>query len=206
MRLVRGRNCIENGHIASQLFTRRGMAFVGTLTVCILYTAALDRMALGMHLAKLADKSQSVATRVLAVDSLTGTFFFRTTAWKAADGAARDAGEPEVARKAAKQVVKGLMTEYGHVKVEDVSKPETIMVMKRRSQGFISGMTIRGSGRLDGNAEIVLLLNDKPYKTERLCGKISFQWGGDWFEDSATIEYRPSSAKTGELSLNYEFF
>ncbi len=89
--------------------------------------------------------------------------------------------------------------------VADVTKPETITLKKQSSQGSIHSMSVVGKGHLDGTAEIVLILNGKPYKTEHLSGDVDFQWGGDWYSDSAKIEYKPSSVKNGHLSLQYKF-
>jgi len=66
-------------------------------------------------------------------------------------------------------------------------------------------MRIRGSGRLDGEAEIVLMLNGKPYKTEKMKGNIKFTWGGDWYADSITLIYRPLNVESGILILEYWF-
>jgi hypothetical protein len=89
--------------------------------------------------------------------------------------------------------------------IADVTKPETIMLKKVSSQGNIYSMTVVGRGYLDGTAEIVLILNGKPYKTESLSGDVDFSWGGDWYSDSAKVEYKPSSVKSGNLSLKYKF-
>ncbi len=67
-------------------------------------------------------------------------------------------------------------------------------------------MGVRGSGNLTGNAELVLMLNNKPYKTEHLNGKIDFSWGGDWYSDSMEIRYQPGKVETGNLKLEYSFY
>jgi len=89
--------------------------------------------------------------------------------------------------------------------VVDVAKPETITLAKLSSQGNIHSITIVGKGRLDGTAEIVLILNGKPYKTEKLSGDVDFKWRADWYSDSASIVYTPSSAKAGNVNLHYRF-
>ncbi|MFH1023728.1 MAG: hypothetical protein V1809_10130 [Planctomycetota bacterium] len=94
--------------LLAQCFARRGLAFAGTLAVCILYTVALDRMALGMHIAKLTDKTQPVATRSLAAESLAGTFFYRGTAWDAAKATANESSASEPLRKIALEVAEAL--------------------------------------------------------------------------------------------------
>ena len=89
--------------------------------------------------------------------------------------------------------------------IADVTKPETIKLKKASSQGNIYSLTVVGKGHLDGTAEIALILNGKPYKTESLSRDIDFKWSGDWYSDSAKIEYNPSSVKRGNLSLQYKF-
>jgi hypothetical protein len=83
----------------SQCFARRGMALAGILALCILYVAALDRAALAAHVSKLENKDLTVETRALAAESLFDTFFYRNSAMKAADRAAKDATNPESLRK-----------------------------------------------------------------------------------------------------------
>jgi len=89
--------------------------------------------------------------------------------------------------------------------IADVTKSEIVVLNKLSSQGNIIGISIVGNGHLDGSAEILLILNGKPYKTEIISGNVKFQWGGDWYSDSATIEYKPSSVAGGHLSLQYKF-
>jgi hypothetical protein len=87
----------------------------------------------------------------------------------------------------------------------DVTKPETIVLKKSTGQGAIHSFTVIGSGQIHGDAEITLILNGGPYKTEKLSGKIDFRWGGDWYSDEAEIRYTPTSVTGGGLKLNYEF-
>lgn len=89
--------------------------------------------------------------------------------------------------------------------VDDVTKPRAIAINKDPSQGNIHSISVIAKGHLDGSAEIILILNGKPYKTEHLSGDVDFQWGGDWYSDAAQIEYKPLSVKNGYLSLHYRF-
>ena len=66
-------------------------------------------------------------------------------------------------------------------------------------------MEIRGSGRIDGKARIVLMLNGAPYKTADIDGKINFAWGGDWYADSMELRYQPLEVRSGELAMDYYF-
>ena len=89
--------------------------------------------------------------------------------------------------------------------VADVTKPETISLAKQSGQGNIHSFSITGSGQIEGNAIIKVLLDGKPYKDEQLSGVVDFHWSGDWYSDSAEIKYEPLSVKTGSLALTYRF-
>ncbi|MEM7553426.1 MAG: hypothetical protein AAF378_04885 [Cyanobacteria bacterium P01_A01_bin.84] len=90
--------------------------------------------------------------------------------------------------------------------ISDVTKESTITLRKNANQKNIHSITIMGKGYLDGDAEIVLILDNKPYKTERISGNVNFERGGDWYSDGAEIRYKPSSVKGGKLTLYYEFY
>lgn len=89
--------------------------------------------------------------------------------------------------------------------IADVNNSETIILDKQAGQGPIHSITISGSGRLKGEAEISLILNGGPYKKEHLSGAVDFRWGGDWYSDQAEIRYTPISATGGKLKLKYKF-
>ena len=89
--------------------------------------------------------------------------------------------------------------------VADVTKPETIVLKKNAGQGAIYSFSVIGSGEIHGSAEISLILNGGPYKTEKLSGKVDFHWGGDWYTDQAEVRYTPTSVTSGSLKLKYEF-
>lgn len=91
------------------------------------------------------------------------------------------------------------------IDIADVTKGETIILKKKSGQGLIHSLTVTGAGRVDGDAEIVLILNGEPYKTEVLSGSVSFRWGGDWYSDQAEIRYKPISVTGGNLKLKYKF-
>jgi hypothetical protein len=89
--------------------------------------------------------------------------------------------------------------------VADVTKAEVIVLKKAPQQGAVYSLTVVGHGKIDGNAEISLILNGGPYKTEKLSGKVDFRWGGDWYSDQAEIRYTPGTVGGGSLSLKYKF-
>lgn len=89
--------------------------------------------------------------------------------------------------------------------IPDVTKAETITLSKNNGQRNIHGITIIAKGNIDGKATISLILNDGPYKTEKLSGNIDFKWGGDWYSDSIEIRYEPIFLISGSLKLKYRF-
>jgi hypothetical protein len=89
--------------------------------------------------------------------------------------------------------------------VTDVTKAEVITMKKKPEQDPVYSLSVVGYGRIDGNAEISLILNGSPYKTEKLSGRIYFRWGGDWYADQAEIRYTPGTVAGGSLNLKYKF-
>jgi hypothetical protein len=89
--------------------------------------------------------------------------------------------------------------------LDDVTKTEVIVLKKKPGQGPVYSLSVVGHGNINGNAEISLVLNGGPYKTEKLSGKVDFRWGGDWYSDQAEIRYIPGTVAGGSLSLKYKF-
>ncbi|MEY5012307.1 MAG: hypothetical protein RLY69_22 [Verrucomicrobiota bacterium] len=91
------------------------------------------------------------------------------------------------------------------VSVKDVTKNETIILKKQPGQGAIVDISIAVSGSIAGKGELQLILNGAVYKKEALSGAVSFDWGGDWYEDQAEVRYLAGTASGGSLTLKYEF-
>ena len=64
---------------------------------------------------------------------------------------------------------------------------------------------INVTGNIDGSAEIYLMLNGKPYKTEKISGNVNFKWDGDWYSNNALIIYKATDVNKGKLSIGYAF-
>lgn len=94
----------------------------------------------------------------------------------------------------------------GSVKIADVRKEETIVLKNTHKPGYVYSINILGSGNLDGEATVSLILNGEAYKTEKLKGAVNFEWGGDWYSDTAEIRYQPGNVNSGELVIEYRFF
>jgi hypothetical protein len=90
--------------LLTQLFARRSLAFAGVLAGVVLYVAALDRMALGVHLSRLADPAASLPSRLVACRLAPGTFFHRETALRELLTVSRNASAPEALRTTASSI------------------------------------------------------------------------------------------------------
>jgi len=91
------------------------------------------------------------------------------------------------------------------VRVTDVRKDEVITLKNTHNQQHVYGIEIRGTGKVDGDATITLMLKGKPYKVEKLKGPVGFKWGGDWYSDTAEIRYAPNNVNSGEIVVEYKF-
>lgn len=91
------------------------------------------------------------------------------------------------------------------VTVNDVRKPENLVLRTSGDGTNVFALTVRGSGEITGKATVSLLLNGAPYKTEQLSGKVDFEWDGDWYANTAEIRYEPADVRSGNVVLKYEF-
>lgn len=92
------------------------------------------------------------------------------------------------------------------VQIKDVSKPEQITISKAPLQGNVYLISIQVTGKLDGTASIALMMNGKPYLSEKMHNSVNFQWEYDWYSDVAVIQYKPIDVKSGKLTIYYRFF
>jgi len=88
--------------------------------------------------------------------------------------------------------------------VVDVTKSERI-ILKSKNKKYPYAISIRGSGHVNGNAEVLLMVNNKPYKTVSIAGKVDFYWRGDWYENEAIVQYNASDVTEGRLIIEYSF-
>ncbi len=91
------------------------------------------------------------------------------------------------------------------VQVADVHKEQTIILKNTHKPGYVYSIHISGSGNLDGEASISLILNGEPYKTQALKDVVDFEWSGDWYADQAEIRYKPVNINSGTLVIRYRF-
>ena len=91
------------------------------------------------------------------------------------------------------------------LEITDLKKSHVLLLHKIPSQKNVYSMGIHCYGKLDGEAELVLMLNGAQYKIERLKGKVNFTWSGDWYSDSMELRYQPGIVSAGQLFIEYTF-
>jgi hypothetical protein len=89
--------------------------------------------------------------------------------------------------------------------IADVARPTELTLRAKDHPDRVYALDVRGSGSINGEAEIALILNGQPYKTVRLNGPVHFAWGGDWYAPEAVVRYTPLSATSGSIKLRYRF-
>lgn len=91
-------------------------------------------------------------------------------------------------------------------RIADPTRSIELKLRASESADAIYSIRIVGTGQIDGDAEVSLMLNGQPHMTERMRGPIAFTWSGDWYASEATVRYTPTSAKSGTVKLHYRFF
>jgi hypothetical protein len=98
-------------------------------------------------------------------------------------------------------------TNYDHkILFSNVPIKQTIVLSNNSGKGNVYSIAIRTHGYINGRAQISLILNTSKYKTEQIGGNVNFNWGGDWYSDTAEILYEPHNVKSGELIIEYKFY
>ncbi len=91
--------------------------------------------------------------------------------------------------------------------IKNIDHPETIELSKNKNQGYIHGLRLLITGKLDGKAIIKQGFSDSSfYRIDTIDNAVNLNYGGDWYQDNCLIIYKPLSVKTGELKLTYKFF
>jgi len=101
--------------LLGQLFMRRGLATVAMLATVVLYAAAIDRVALGMHLSHARNTETPLSKRLIACQGAANTFFFAKTASRQLRAIADDKLSPESLKHRAgrNSILLGAMADTG---------------------------------------------------------------------------------------------
>jgi hypothetical protein len=89
--------------------------------------------------------------------------------------------------------------------IEDASRPIDVTLRAPPELDAVYALDVVAVGRIEGDAEISLVLNGAPYKTRHISGPVLFTWGGDWYGPEAIVRYTPSADTSGSMTLNYRF-
>jgi hypothetical protein len=90
--------------------------------------------------------------------------------------------------------------------VSDVRSAEILVLGQKAGSHTTHAIKVCGSGEIDGEATISLLLNGEPYKVAKLRGPVNFEWGGDWYCETAEVRYEPANVRSGKVVLRYKFY
>jgi len=95
---------------------------------------------------------------------------------------------------------------WASISVRDVREAETLILGQGTGNPGTWALSIRGSGQVDGEATVSLLLGEgRPYHVQRLSGKVDFEWSGDWYSETAKVRYEPVSVRSGKVVLHHRF-
>jgi hypothetical protein len=91
------------------------------------------------------------------------------------------------------------------VSIDDASRSIDVSLRAPPDLKAIYALDVVGVGRVEGEAEIALVLNGARYKPRHLGGAVLFTWGGDWYGPEAVVRYTPTSGASGSIVLSYRF-
>ena len=91
------------------------------------------------------------------------------------------------------------------ISISDVGNAQVIVLRAAPGASAVHSLSVRCHGKLDGAASFTLMLDGKPYKSEKVRGPFSFTWGGDWYAPEARLEYRPDQVRSGDITIEYHF-
>ena len=91
--------------------------------------------------------------------------------------------------------------------VPDVTRQSELVLHPRAHQNSIYGISIRVSGQIEGNAQLVILDGGgKQYRVFELSGDVDVDFTGDWYSDEVALAYKPIQVRGGILKLRYSFY
>ncbi len=67
------------------------------------------------------------------------------------------------------------------------NSPQVLLLHKKTNQINVHSMGIHCYEKLDGEAQIILMLNGSPYKATGVKNKVDFKWDEDWERTSQSF-------------------
>lgn len=92
-------------------------------------------------------------------------------------------------------------TNYKVLREAVIDVPKAIN-LDNKSESHIVLIDVSVKGKIDGSAVISL----SGYGKAEVEGDFDWSYKGDWYSDTAIVEYEPIDAKTGELIIQYKFY
>lgn len=89
--------------------------------------------------------------------------------------------------------------------IQNVLESQTIILKNKNKTDNVHAINISVTGHIKGDGQLILMLNEKPYKTEKIAGNVSLKWSGDWYSDKATIIYKAINVTEGNIVIEYNF-
>jgi hypothetical protein len=117
--------------LLGQLFLRRGLATAAMLATVVLYVAALDRVALGVHMSYIQDAEAPLGKRLIACQAAADTFFFAKTAANQLREIADDEASPDTLRYRARRMSR-LLNAVAYAE----KTPESPLTLKSTTGGW----------------------------------------------------------------------
>ena len=91
------------------------------------------------------------------------------------------------------------------VTIGDLSRPADVVLKAPEGSTAVVGLHVVGSGLVDGDARLELVLDGRVHETFLIQGPVDINWYGDWYSPEVQVRYTPGSAKGGSVKLGYRF-
>jgi hypothetical protein len=92
-----------------------------------------------------------------------------------------------------------------NVTLDDLTQPAEVVLKAPEGVTAVVGLQVIGSGQVDGDARIELVLNGRVHETFLIGGPVNIQWYGDWYSPEVHVRYAPAAAKDGSVKLGFRF-
>lgn len=89
--------------------------------------------------------------------------------------------------------------------INDASRETDFVLNKKRDQGYVDGISLKITGKINGKAKLVILNYGKTVRKYNLAGDIKKEVFTDWYSDNAKFLYQPEPGTQGEIEIEYVF-
>jgi len=93
-----------------------------------------------------------------------------------------------------------------HTDIALQDKEIRLPLIKNPRQGEIVGLYLQIDGHLDGKAILIQTYSKNSFAiSDTISGDVQLNLGGDWYQDTCYIIYKPLTSKSGQLNIKYKF-